>query len=72
MFVLKNLPKLDRIPAKVREQIFSKLFGTAETARLNPDEYKQYEASTNVYREILNVNSPSIVSVFAIRISIAG
>ncbi len=55
MFVLKNLPKLDRIPVELKEKIFLKLFETAEIAKLNTDEYKQYEASVNAYRDILNI-----------------
>ena len=49
MYVLKNLPKLDRVPHKLKEEIFLKLFETAEISKLNPDEYKQYEASVNAY-----------------------
>jgi len=55
MFVLKNLPKLDRIPVELKEKIFLKLFETAEIAKLDPNEYKQYEASVNAYRDILNI-----------------
>jgi predicted transposase/invertase (TIGR01784 family) len=54
MFVLKNLPKLDRIPVELKEQIFLKLFKTAEIAKLKPEEYKQYEASMNAYRDVKN------------------
>ena len=54
MFVLKNLPKLDRIPVELKEQIFLKLFDTAEIAKLKPEEYKQYEASMNAYRDVKN------------------
>jgi len=57
MFVLKNLPKLERIPVKLKESIFMKLFETAEIAKLNPDEYRQYEASVNAYRDIFNIKS---------------
>ena len=57
MFVLKNLPKLDRIPSELKEKIFLKLFETAEIAKLDPDEYKQYEASMNAYRDILNIKN---------------
>ncbi len=57
LFVLKNLPKLDRIPIKLKEKIFLKLFKTAEIARLNPDEYKKYEASVNAYRDIFNIKN---------------
>ncbi len=57
MFVLKNLPKLDRIPVELKEKIFLKLFETAEIAKLKPDEYKQYEASMNAYRDIFNIKN---------------
>jgi len=57
MFVLKNLPKLDRIPVELKGRIFLKLFETAEIAKLKPDEYKQYEASVNAYRDILNIKN---------------
>ncbi len=57
MFVLKNLPKLDRIPVKLKESIFLKLFETAEISKLKPDEYKQYEASVNAYRDIFNIKN---------------
>ncbi len=57
MYVLKNLPKLDRVPYKLKEKIFLKLFETAEIAKLNSDEYKQYEASVNAYRDIFNIQN---------------
>ncbi len=57
MFVLKNLPKLDRIPAQLKEKIFLKLFKAAEISRLTPAEYKEYQASVNAYRDILNIQN---------------
>ncbi len=57
MFILKNLPKLDRIPVELKEKIFLKLFETAEIAKLKPEEYKQYEASVNAYRDIFNIKN---------------
>lgn len=57
MFVLKNLPKLDRVPSALKEQIFLKLFEIAEISKLRPDEYKQYEASVNAYRDIFNIKN---------------
>ena len=57
MFVLKNLPKLERIPTELKEKIFLKLFETAEIAKLAPNEYKKYEASVNAYRDILNIKN---------------
>ena len=40
-----------------KEKIFLKLFKTAEIAKLKPDEYKQYEASVNAYRDIFNIKN---------------
>ena len=57
MYVLKNLPVLDRIPVELKEKIFLKLFEIAEIAKLKPEEYKQYEASLNAYRDILNIKN---------------
>jgi predicted transposase/invertase (TIGR01784 family) len=57
MYVLKNLSKLDRIPVELKEKIFLKLFEIAEIAKLEPDEYKQYEASVNAYRDIFNIQN---------------
>lgn len=57
MFVLKNLPKLERIPVELKEKIFLKLFETAEIAKLDPNEYKKYEASVNAYRDIFNIKN---------------
>lgn len=54
MFVLKNLHKLDRIPEKLKENIFLKLFETAEIAKFNQQEYQQYEDSLKYYRDIKN------------------
>lgn len=59
MFVLKNLPKLERIPPQLKEKIFLKLFKTAEIAKLNPDEFKRYEESVNAYRDIINIQNRS-------------
>ncbi len=57
MFILKNLAKLDRIPSKLKENIFLKLFEAAEISRLTPEEYKQYQASVNAYRDIFNIQN---------------
>ncbi len=57
MFVLKNLPKLDRVPKKLKEKIFLKLFKAAEISRLTSAEYKEYQASVNAYRDIFNIQN---------------
>ncbi|PIE77353.1 MAG: hypothetical protein CSA15_13435, partial [Candidatus Delongbacteria bacterium] len=55
LYVLKNLPRLERIPSKLKEKVFKKLFKTAEIAKLKPEKYKQYEASLNSYRDLFNI-----------------
>jgi len=54
LYVLRNLAKLDRIPDKLREQIFEKVFETAEIARFTTDQVRNYEESLNVFRDIKN------------------
>ncbi len=54
LFVLKNLNKLDRIPAKLKETIFMKLFETAEVARFDKEEFRSYQESLNAYRDLKN------------------
>jgi len=54
LFILKNLHKLERIPEKIKENIFLKLFETAEIAKFNQQEYQEYEDSLKYYRDIKN------------------
>jgi len=54
LFVLKNLHKLDRIPEKLKEGIFLKLFETAEIAKFTSEESRDYEDSLKYYRDIKN------------------
>lgn len=54
LFVLRNLNKLDRVPDKLREYIFDKLFETAEIARFTPDQIRSYEDSLKYYRDLKN------------------
>ena len=54
LFVLKNLHKLDRIPEKLKEKIFLKLFETAEISKFSQEEYQQYEESLKYYRDLKN------------------
>ncbi|RLD75041.1 MAG: hypothetical protein DRJ10_16010 [Bacteroidetes bacterium] len=54
LFVLKNLHKLDRIPEKLKEGVFLKLFETAEIARFTQEESRDYEDSLKYYRDIKN------------------
>jgi predicted transposase/invertase (TIGR01784 family) len=54
MYVLKNLDKLERIPATIQDKIFTKLFNTAAIASLNRQEFDVYQEHLNAYRDIKN------------------
>ena len=54
LFILKNLHKLDRIPEKLKEKIFLKLFESAEIAKFTPEEFQHYEDSLKYYRDLKN------------------
>ena len=54
LYVLKNLHRLDRIPDKLREKVFERLFEVAEIAKFNPEQVSSYEDSLKYYRDIKN------------------
>jgi len=54
LYVLRNMPKLDRVPDKLRERVFERVFETAEIARFTPDQVRTYEDSLNTFRDIKN------------------
>jgi predicted transposase/invertase (TIGR01784 family) len=54
LFVIRNLNRLDRLPEKLKEQVFEKLFETAEIARFTPDQVRSYEDSLKYYRDLKN------------------
>ncbi len=54
LYVIKNLNKLDRIPDKLREKIFDKLFDSAEIAKFSNDQVRSYEDSLKYYRDLKN------------------
>ncbi|WP_448519458.1 PD-(D/E)XK nuclease family transposase, partial [Rhodoflexus sp.] len=54
LFVIKNLNRLDRVPDKLRERIFERLFEVAEIAKFNRDELLSYEDSLKYYRDLKN------------------
>jgi len=54
LYLIKNLHKLDRIPEKLKESIFLKLFETAEIAKFSLQEYQDYESSLKYYRDLKN------------------
>lgn len=54
LYVIKNLNRLDRVPDKLREKVFEKLFETAEIAKFTPDQIRSYEDSLKYYRDLKN------------------
>jgi predicted transposase/invertase (TIGR01784 family) len=54
LYVIRNLNKLDRIPDKLRELIFEKLFETAEIAKFTQEQVLSYEDSLKYYRDLKN------------------
>jgi predicted transposase/invertase (TIGR01784 family) len=54
LYIIKNLNTLDRIPDKLREKVFEKLFETAEIAKFTPDQVRSYEDSLKYYRDLKN------------------
>jgi predicted transposase/invertase (TIGR01784 family) len=55
MYALRNLNRLNRVPENLREEIFLRLFETAEIARFTPAEMMSYECSLKHYRDLNNV-----------------
>ena len=55
IYVLKNLDTFDRIPDKIKDKIFQKLFTVAEYCKLNSDEQLAYELSLSYYRDLYSM-----------------
>ena len=60
LYVLKNLSRLDKRPAALKEKVFTKLFEEAEIAKFTPTELKEYEDSLKAYRDVKNSIDPVI------------
>ena len=60
LYVLRNMNDLDRIPDKLRERIFEKLFETAEIAKFTRSQIYSYEDSLKVYRDSKNIFDTAI------------
>jgi len=54
LYVIKNLNTFERIPTKLQEKIFKKLFKTAELAKFSQDQIRSYESSLKYYRDLKN------------------
>ena len=49
LYVLKNLAKLDNVPAQLQEKTFKKLFHVAEIAQFDPKQLQSYRDSEKNY-----------------------
>ena len=54
LYVIRNLNRLGKVPDKLRERVFEKLFETAEIAKFTPDQVRSYEDSLKYYRDMKN------------------
>ena len=54
LYVIKNLKNLERIPEKLQEKIFQKLFSVASFATLSKQERAKYEDSLKYYNDLQN------------------
>ncbi len=52
LYILKNLTKFQRIPDELKDEKFVQLFKLAEVAKLNQQEYYDYEASLKEYWDL--------------------
>jgi DNA repair ATPase RecN len=55
LYILKNLPNLDKRPTKFQEKVFERLFEAAEIAKFSPEEKEEYQESLKSYRDLKNV-----------------
>ena len=55
LFAIRNLARLDDVPAALREAVFNRFFEMAEIAQFDPEERDAYEQSLKYYRDINNV-----------------
>jgi len=53
-YLLKNLHKFDRIPSKLQDKIFKKVFKIAEIAKYSADEKQKYIDSLKFYLDLKN------------------
>ncbi len=54
LFALKNMQRLFARPAELQGRVFEQLFSTAEISKFNTNELRDYELSSNAYRDIKN------------------
>lgn len=60
LYVLRNLADFERIPDKLKEKIFLKLFEVAEIAKYDNQEQRAYQDSLKYYRDLKNVINTAV------------
>lgn len=53
-YVLKNLHKLEKLPDKLEEKVFERVFKVAEIGKFSCDKQLAYEDSLNYYCDLKN------------------
>jgi hypothetical protein len=61
MFLLKNLPRLQKVSPKLQERIFMKVLDVATVAKFNPEEKRKYQDSLKHYRDLKNVVDTAVI-----------
>ncbi|TAG93448.1 MAG: Rpn family recombination-promoting nuclease/putative transposase, partial [Bacteroidetes bacterium] len=54
LYLLKNLPKLDKIPQEFKEKIFMKVFEKSDTSFYSDEELSAYQSSLKTYTDYQN------------------
>ncbi len=54
LYIFKNLSEMQEVPTSLQEDVFNKLFQTAEIAQFNHEEMMSYENSLKYYRDMKN------------------
>ena len=54
LFALKNMQRLFARPTELQGRVFEQLFSTAEISKFDTNELRDYELSSNAYRDIKN------------------
>jgi predicted transposase/invertase (TIGR01784 family) len=54
LYVIRNLNRLEKVPEKLKEQVFERLFEVAEVAKFTREQLQLYENSLKYYRDIKN------------------
>jgi predicted transposase/invertase (TIGR01784 family) len=60
LFLLSNLPKLDKMPTQFKEKVFEKLFKVAKIANYDEQEQYDYQDSLKYYRDLKNVINTAV------------